>query len=103
VTKLFKYNDRSQLTCVTKLFIHIVSKNMSSAAITTIIQMVEALPDNLQEQVADHLRAYIADLEEEARWESSFQRTQSNLVAAARRAKQEIADGQAVPMDYEQL
>ncbi|HEY9655950.1 MAG TPA: hypothetical protein V6C50_10700 [Crinalium sp.] len=76
---------------------------MSSAAITTIIKMVESLPDELQEQVTEHLRAYIADLKEDVQWESSFQRTQSNLVAAARRAKQEIAEGQAVPMDYEQL
>ncbi|XHX76968.1 MAG: hypothetical protein RBJ76_21395 [Stenomitos frigidus ULC029] len=74
---------------------------MSSVAMTTIIKMVESLPDDLQDQVAEHLRTYIADLEEEARWESSFQRTQSNLVAAARRAKQEISEGQAVPMDYE--
>lgn len=76
---------------------------MSSTAVTTIIKMVESLPDDLQERVAEHLRDYIADLEDEARWESSFKKTQSSLIAAARRAKQEIAEGQSVPMDYEQL
>jgi hypothetical protein len=76
---------------------------MSSAAIATIVKMVESLPDELQEKVVEHIRDYIADLEEEKRWDASFQRTQGNLVAAARKAKQEIAAGQSMPMDYEQL
>lgn len=76
---------------------------MSSESIITIVKMVESLPSDLQERVADHLREFIADLEDEARWESSFDRTQNSLVAAARKAKREIAEGQAVPMDYDQL
>ncbi|APB34756.1 hypothetical protein GlitD10_2422 [Gloeomargarita lithophora Alchichica-D10] len=76
---------------------------MSSAAIATIVKMVESLPDELQEKVVEHIRDYIADLEAEKRWDTSFQRTQENLVAAARKAKQEIAAGQSVPMDYGQL
>jgi hypothetical protein len=76
---------------------------MSSPAITTIVKMVESLPDDLQEKVAEHIRDYVADLEDEQRWDASFKRTQMNLVAAARKAKQEIAAGQAIPMDYEQL
>ncbi|MBF2047729.1 MAG: hypothetical protein EDM05_023790 [Leptolyngbya sp. IPPAS B-1204] len=76
---------------------------MSSAAIATIVKMVESLPDELQEKVVEHIRDYIADLEDEKRWNEVFQQTQDNLVAAARKAKQEIAAGQSVPMDYEQL
>jgi hypothetical protein len=76
---------------------------MSSAAITTIVKMVESLPEDLQNRVSEHIREYIADLEDEAKWESSFQRSHSNLVAAARRAKQEIAEGKSVPMDYDRL
>jgi translation initiation factor 2B subunit (eIF-2B alpha/beta/delta family) len=76
---------------------------MPSTTIATIIKMVESLPDNLQQQVAEHLRSYIADLEDEARWESSFKRTQDSLIAAARRAKQEIAEGKSTPMDYDRL
>jgi hypothetical protein len=76
---------------------------MSSAAIATIVKIVESLPDELQEKVVEHIRDYIADLEDEKRWDTSFQRTQGNLVAAAQKAKQEIAAGQSVPMDYEQL
>jgi hypothetical protein len=76
---------------------------MSSASITTIVKMVESLPDNLQEKVIEHIRDYITDLEDEQRWDISFKQTQNNLVAAARKAKQEIAAGQSAPMDYEQL
>jgi hypothetical protein len=76
---------------------------MSSPAITTIVKMVESLPDDLQERVAEHLREFIADLEDEARWETSFKQTRTSLIAAAQQAKREIAEGQATPMNYEQL
>jgi hypothetical protein len=76
---------------------------MSSPIVTTIVKMVESLPDDLQEKVADHIRDYIADLEDEKRWDESFNRTQESLVAAARKAKQQIAAGEALPMNYEQL
>jgi glycerate-2-kinase len=76
---------------------------MSSPAISTIVKMVESLPDELQEQVVEHVRAYIAEIEEEKRWDESFKRTKNNLVAAARKAKEEIAAGLSTPMDYEQL
>ena len=54
-------------------------------------------------RVAEHLREYIDDLRDEMQWNESFQRTQSKLIAAARRAKQEIAEGQATAMNYDQL
>jgi hypothetical protein len=66
---------------------------MSSPAITTIVKMVESLPDQLQEQVVEHVRVYLAELAEEKRWDTSFKQTENNLVAAARKAKQEIASG----------
>lgn len=40
---------------------------MSSAAITTIVKILESLPDDLQERVAEHIREFITDLEDEAR------------------------------------
>lgn len=76
---------------------------MSSAAIKDLVEMVEALPSELQERVVEHLREYIADLQDEQQWDESFSRTQSALVAAARRAKQDRAAGKATAMDYEQL
>ncbi|WP_254566289.1 hypothetical protein [Oscillatoria sp. HE19RPO] len=75
---------------------------MSSAA-NDLVEMVEALPIELQERVVEHLREYIADLQDEQQWDASFSRTQSALVAAARKAKRERAEGKATVMDYEQL
>lgn len=74
---------------------------MSSPAINTVIAMMESLPDNLQEQVVEHLREYIADLEDERKWDKSFKKTQQQLINAARRAKQEIAEGKAKPLAEE--
>jgi len=74
---------------------------MSSTAIDTVIKMMESLPSEIQDRVAEYIREYVSDLQDEARWDESFQKTQDNLVAAARRAKQEIAEGQARAMDYE--
>ncbi|MDJ0736232.1 MAG: hypothetical protein QNJ47_19575 [Nostocaceae cyanobacterium] len=76
---------------------------MSSSAIATVIKMMESLPVDVQEQVAEHLREYINDLQDEIQWNQSFEKTQTQLVAAARRAKQEIAEGKATAMDYDQL
>jgi hypothetical protein len=76
---------------------------MSSTAITTVVKMMESLPIEVQERVLEHLREYIDDLQDEIQWDRSFQKTQEKLVAAARRAKQEIAEGRAIAMDYDQL
>ncbi len=75
----------------------------STTAIMTVTKMLESLPESVQEQVVEHLREYLADLQDELKWDSLFERTQPQLVAAARRAKQEIAQGHAQPMDYERL
>ncbi|MEB3277567.1 MAG: hypothetical protein VKK42_01420 [Lyngbya sp.] len=76
---------------------------MSSAAIKDLVEMVEALPSEVQKQVVEHLREYIADLQDEQQWDASFSRTQSALMEAARLAKQEKAEGKAKAMDYDQL
>jgi hypothetical protein len=76
---------------------------MPSTAIVTLVRMLEELPEATQNRIVEHLREYIEDLQDEARWESTFKNTQTQLVAAARRAKKEIAGGQAKPMDLDQL
>jgi hypothetical protein len=76
---------------------------MFSPAITMIVKMVEYLPDKLQEQVAEYVRAYIAELEEEKRWKSLFTQLQDSLIAATQKAKAEIAAGLSSPMNYQQL
>ncbi len=76
---------------------------MSSAAIATVVKMMESLPIEVQESIVEHLREYIDELQDEIRWNNSFNRTQSKLVAAAKKAKQEIKEGKATPMDYDLL
>ena len=65
--------------------------------------MMEFLPTELQEQVVEHLREYIADLQDERQWDDAFTRTQGSLIAAAKQARREIAGGKATVLDYEQL
>lgn len=76
---------------------------MSSTAITTVVKMLESLPEPAQQQVVQHLREYFEEVQDELRWDSLFAKTQSELAAAAKRAKQQIAAGQSKPMDYDQL
>ncbi len=70
---------------------------MSATAVATIAEMLETLPEPAQVRVVEHLREYIQELRDELAWDNSFIRTQSKLAAVARRARQEVAAGQARP------
>ncbi len=76
---------------------------MSSEAITTVIKMMESLPEVVQDKVVEHLREYLDDKLSELQWDESFKKTQQQLKAAAQRAKQEMREGLAQPMDYDKL
>ncbi len=76
---------------------------MTSTAIATVIKMMETLPEDTQNQVVGHLRDYVAEIQDEIQWDISFKKTQEQLIAAAQRARQEIAAGHAEPLDYDQL
>jgi hypothetical protein len=76
---------------------------MSSTAITTVGKMKEALPETAQDRVAEHLQELIVDLSDDLRWERAFAKTQPELAAAARRARQEIAAGLAKPLSPDEL
>jgi hypothetical protein len=76
---------------------------MSSTSIATVIKLMESLPEQMQDRVVEHLREYLEDLQDEIRWDTQFKSSQQKLVEAARRAKQEIAQGQAKPMDSDPL
>ena len=67
------------------------------------IEMMQSLPETLQQQVAEYLKEYIAELKDELQWDESFKKTQPQLVAAAQRAKQEIAEGKAQEMKLNEL
>jgi hypothetical protein len=76
---------------------------MESANIVTVAKMLETLPESMQNQVVDRLRDYIAEMQDDARWDILFRETNQQLVAFAQKAKQEIKSGKAKPMDYSKL
>jgi hypothetical protein len=76
---------------------------MDRAAATTMMKMLESVPESLQEEVVEHMRDYIEDIRDEAKWKEAFSRTQDKLIAAARQARREIADGKSNPLDVEKL
>ena len=76
---------------------------MSSETIATVVKMMESLPETAQERVVDHLREYITELQDELEWNNLVEKTQPKLIAAAKRARQEIAEGLAQPLDYDKL
>lgn len=61
--------------------------------VVTIIKMMEYLPEATQDQVVEHLREYILHLEDELEWDRAFEEKQTQLIAAARCAREEIAAG----------
>jgi uncharacterized iron-regulated protein len=76
---------------------------MPSETIATVIKMMESLPETAQERVVDYLREYITELQDELEWDSLVEKTQPKLIAAAKQARQEIAEGLAQPLECDQL
>lgn len=76
---------------------------MSSEAIATVVKMMETLPDATQNQVAEYLQTYVANIQDELRWDAAFAKTQTNLIDKARLAKQQIAEGKAQPLNIDEL
>lgn len=76
---------------------------MTSTAIITATKMMEKLSEDAQQQAVEYLRNYIAEMQDEKVWDDLFAKTENQLVAAARKAKKEIAEGQAKPTDINRL
>jgi hypothetical protein len=76
---------------------------MESSTTVTMTKMLETLPEQLQDRVLEHMREYIEDIRDDAKWTESFSRTQNKLVAAARKARKEISEGKAAPLNMERL
>jgi len=76
---------------------------MSAEAITTVVKMLESLPEIAQEQVVEHLREYLEDMQDEMRWDNLYKKTQPQLKAAAQHAREQVAEGKSQPFDPETL
>ncbi len=59
---------------------------MASTAIATATKMLETLPETAQKQVVEHLREYVASLQDELQWDALFNRTQPQLIRRRRDA-----------------
>jgi hypothetical protein len=76
---------------------------MTSTAEMTILKMIEALPEQLQDRVVEHVRDYIEEMRDEAQWDDLFSRTKESLAATAQQARKEISEGKAIPLDIDNL
>lgn len=76
---------------------------MVSPALTTILKMIESLPEKQQSQLADHLREYLSDMADDEKWDAVFSHTQDKLAYATREAARQIAEGKSEPMDFNRL
>jgi hypothetical protein len=65
--------------------------------------MIESLPEDAQDHVVEHLRHYLEEMRDELKWDNAFKKTQPQLIAAARRTKKEMADGQGKPLKRRDL
>ncbi|HEY2989274.1 MAG TPA: hypothetical protein VGL11_16200 [Candidatus Binatia bacterium] len=74
-----------------------------SKASETAVKMIESLPAKVQERVVEELRNLVEEARDEERWDDLFERRKTGLVAAARKARKEIAAGKASDMDYDKL
>ena len=73
---------------------------MSSTVVATVVKMLESLPEAAQDQVAEHLRGYIADLQDERQWDRAFKKTRSQLVSAPPPAKKKKIPGEGKTLGY---
>lgn len=74
---------------------------MASATTETMVKMLESLPHGLQDRVLENMREYIEDIRDELKWDESFSKSQSKLIAVAKQARKEIANGKAVPFELD--
>ena len=63
------------------------------------VATMRALPESTQQQMAEHISNYIAELQDDLKWDESFKRTEISLVQKAKLAKKQIADGKLSRLD----
>lgn len=71
-------------------------------AIESTVKILESLSEPTQEHLVEEFRRLALDAQDEAEGDSHFSRNKA-LKTAARKARLEIAEGKASPMDFEQL
>lgn len=74
-----------------------------SESIETIVKIMESLPADEQLRVVDLVRNTIVENRDEIKWDLLFKNKERSLVKVAKKAKQEISQGLAKPIDYDKL
>ena len=69
----------------------------------TITRMVQSLPESLQVSVLEELEKIVAEKRDEVEWNMQFEGRQDQLIAAAKKVKEQIIAGKVEEMDYEKL
>ena len=69
----------------------------------TIAKMVQSLPESLQIVVLEELKEIVAEKIDDVEWNMQFEQKQDQLIAAAKKVKEQIATGKVEEMDYEKL
>jgi hypothetical protein len=56
----------------------------TTSTATTIIKILDTVPEGMQDRVLEHMREYITDIREETQWHESFNKSQHQLMNTAR-------------------
>ena len=64
---------------------------MVTPAIETIVKMLEYQPEEIQSQAVEHLQVWLAELEDETRWDEDFARSQKGLYKSALEVRKQIS------------
>ena len=66
--------------------------------------MIESFPEAVQEGVVEELRTLVEDARDKTtKWDDLIAKKKDGLVAAARSARKETAEGKATDMDFDKL
>jgi len=84
-----------------KTFNYLGRGKMRSPAISTVIKMMESFSAEKQDKIVEHFSEYIQDLQDEQKWNDSFDKSQDKLIAAAKLAEKQIEKKKAQPKYFD--
>lgn len=76
---------------------------MITAPIATVVALMQTLPEAEQRHLVEQIKRYLADMQDEDRWDALIEKTRPKLKAAAQQARQDMAAGLAKPMQVNDL
>ncbi len=74
---------------------------MKTNSITTVVKIMEQLPEETQEKIENKIRKIASDLQDEIKWQKSYRN--ENLVKFAQKVKDDIKKNNIKKLDYSEL